>query len=227
MRDPGTILRHRFQLLWKVRFASSGSSKILQHGGILIGILGFKDADRVNQRAGLLGGGQDFVELVAAPVVSAVADDDEHSLVEAGGAQMIQGDKYGVVERGLASRGGMRNGQRKLVHAIRETGRRRQAKSHLFVEIDDEHLIVGPTGLDEQARGFHHFRQLVAHAAAVVDDQSNGDRHVLMLKKADGLLYAVLEYLKVRLGEIGDKPSLAIAHGRVHDHKIDINRDLV
>ena len=49
----------------------------------------------------------------------------------------------------------------------------RQVQERLVVEIDDEDFVVGVGILHQRQRGGLHLGALVAHAAAVVDDQAH------------------------------------------------------
>src|SRR4029077_18512196 len=73
------------------------------------------------------------------------------------------------------------------------------------VEIDDEDLVVVVGSFDEGKGGGFHFRQLIAHAAAVVDYEAEGHRNVLALELSDLLPDLILEDAEGGLREGGDE----------------------
>ena len=78
--------------------------------------------------------------------------------------------------------------------------------------------------MDERLRRRGDIPKLRPHASAVVDNQSHGNRDVLVPEQADGLPDAVFVDLEILLAQIGDKPALPVAYRGVQHHEIDVDR---
>ena len=100
-------------------------------------------------------------------------------------------------------------------------GRSRKASS-LKLTTKTLVLVVGVLH-QRQRRGFH-LGALVAHAAAVVDDQAHGNRHVFALETLDLLLHAVLENREGLLRQVGDQVAVLVHHRGVADHQARVRR---
>ena len=95
----------------------------------------------------------------------------------------------------------------------------------MLVEVDDEHFVFLVAGVHESPGGGNHFRNLFPHAAAVIDDQAHRDRNVFVAEQADGLADAVFVHRKILLAQLGSKLAVAVAHGGLQDHQIDVHRN--
>jgi hypothetical protein len=62
----------------------------------------------------------------------------------------------------------------------------------------------------EGGNGGGHFGELRSHAAAVVNDQSNGDRSVFLLEESEFLRAAVFEDAEVFEVQSGDDHSMGV-----------------
>ncbi len=93
----------------------------------------------------------------------------------------------------------------------------------VVVEVDDKGFVIGVAGLDEGDGGFIDARALVAHAAAIVDDQPHADRHVLALEDGEFLLDFVLKDAKIfRFEAVGE--ALTVVDDRsVEHHQADVH----
>ena len=85
------------------------------------------------------------------------------------------------------------------------------------VEVDDEDLVVAVGILNQRQRGGFDLFELVAHAAAVVDHQAEGDRNVFALKSADLLLDLVFVDREGGLRKRGHQMAGLIDHRGVAD----------
>ena len=85
----------------------------------------------------------------------------------------------------------------------------------------------GLLDVDKTLGGGGHLGKFRVHAAAVVDNQSHGDRNVFVLEQADALKHAVFVNLKILLAQIGGESALAVAHGSLQHHQVDVHRESV
>src|ERR1700733_620832 len=165
---------------------------------------------------------------MAARVVAPVAYDNQGLLVPMPQLQMVEPLRHSVIQRGSSPGGNGRYGFLELVWVVREGLSLQQLKPDLIVEIHDEHLVLRIAGLCECGYRGGHFRQLGAHAAAVVNDQAHRYRGVPLLKDGDFLLSPILEYLEVSLIESGDQISVLVrdSNGQHDEFCLHRNRGL-
>ncbi len=93
------------------------------------------------------------------------------------------------------------------------------------VEVDDEDFIVAVGSFDQRERSGFYLLQFIAHAAAVIDDQAEGDGDVFALEFADILPDLVFEHGEGRFRERGDQMAILIDHGGVTDHDARIGME--
>src|SRR5688572_11250683 len=91
--------------------------------------------------------------------------------------------------------------------------------------MDHEHLIRRVAGTDKSHGGNNDFKNFRPHASAAVDNQSNRSRHIIVAEGLDLLEDSVLVNLKVFPVESQDGNTLAVSHGRVQDHYLDVYAD--
>ena len=88
-----------------------------------------------------------------------------------------------------------------------------------LVEVDDENFVLGIAGAHKSHGGSVHLSALLAHAAAIVDDQAHGHGDVLPLKDGDFLRNFVFINAKVVFLEIRDELALVVGdRGMKYDH---------
>ena len=167
---------------------------------------------------------QDFGQRVRTRVIAAVADDDQHLLLMGARLQSLARLEDRVVKRRSARGRCVGNRAPEVLGPVAERQVVGQAETHLLVEVDDKHLVLGAAGLHERPGARNHIRKLRPHAPAVVDHQSHRDRNVFVPEQADGLPDAVFVNLKVLFAQIGGKPPFAVAHRGVQQHQIDVYR---
>src|SRR5215472_17870845 len=80
-----------------------------------------------------------------------------------------------------------------------------EVKVEIVVEIDDESFVLRITVLDEGESGFVDAGPLVAHAAAVVDNEPHADGNVFALEDRELLLDLVFVDAKIVLRETFDE----------------------
>ena len=75
--------------------------------------------------------------------------------------------------------------------------------------------------------GRNNFRALRSHASTVINHQADGDRNIFVAKRFDFLEDSVLVNLKGFFAESGNRIMVAVLHGRVQDHQVNIYLDRV
>src|SRR5579863_2807555 len=113
--------------------------------------------------------------------------------------QMEQPFSHGVIKRGSPPRADSEDGFCELFWVVRESLSVEQFHRNVIIEIDDEHLIARVARLHERRNRSGHFREVRAHAAAVIDDQTYGDWRVLLLEHRDLLQAPILVHAEVLL----------------------------
>ena len=106
----------------------------------------------------------------------------------------------------------------------------RNAAGEIFVEvevvvvvkIDDERLVLWVAPLDERKRCFVHAWALVAHAAAVVNDEAHADGNVLAFEDRKFLLGLIFKHAEIFLLQAVDKTSAVVDHRRMQHDEIDV-----
>jgi hypothetical protein len=86
----------------------------------------------------------------------------------------------------------------------------------VFVEAEDENLVLRIAGLGKRHGCGNHPVAIVAHASAAVDHEADGDRGVLVAEETDRLRLFVLEDMKRALLETADV-TLLVAYSDVKD----------
>src|SRR5437899_6640321 len=88
----------------------------------------------------------------------------------------------------------------------------------LIVKVNDENLVIFIAGANQIECGLVHTVAFFAHRSGIIDDDSQGDRDVLVPERSDGLRLAVLQNCEGALVEVRDHVLLVINHGGVeHD----------
>ncbi len=172
-----------------------------------------KKADGVNYDIGFLNFADGFFEGVAADVVFAVGDHEQNLFVLVALLEVIERADYGVIERGAAASVNAFESFFKFGDAAGEI--LVEVEVVVVVEIDDEGFVVRIGGLDESESGFVDAGTLVAHGAAVVNDQAHADGNVFALEERKFLLGFVLKDAEVVFLEAVNKFAAIIEHGGV------------
>ena len=106
--------------------------------------------------------------------------------------QVVDGHADGVPHGRAAARIDARQRLFHFLDVVGEVFAVRVVEEGFVVEVDDEDFVVCGWILDQRQRRRFHLGALVAHAAAVVDDQPHRHRHILALEALDRLRDAVL-----------------------------------
>ena len=90
-------------------------------------------------------------------------------------------------------------------------------ESHDFLlEIDDEYFVLRIGGPHQIKSCCRYLGSLIAHAAAIVDHNTERDRHVFTAEKLDLLFNAVFEHFESGLRKIRHQLSAAVGHAGMH-----------
>ena len=138
---------------------------------------------------------------------------------------VVDGHANGVPHGGAAARIDVR---KRLLHfgdVVGEVLTVGQVEVSVVVEIDDENLVVPVGGLDQSQRRRRHLGPLVAHAAAVIDNQPQRNRHVLPLEHLDSLRHAVFGNRKSRLGKVRHQMAGLVHHRRMTHHQARVGAE--
>ncbi len=133
---------------------------------------------------------------------------------------MIERTDYGIVERRAATRVNTFECRFHFIQVARKIVLGIEVV--VVVEIDDETLIRRIRCLHERERGGVHLGTLVPHAAAIVDNQSEADRHVFLFKDGKFLLDLIFQHAEVFLLQARNKNTAVIQHGRMQDHQVNL-----
>lgn len=153
-----------------------------------------------------------------AGIVLAVADDYQSLLVPMSQLQVEESFGDRVVECRSPARGDGRNGFFEFVCVICEGPPVEQFDRNVIIEINDEHFILRIAGLCESGNSRRDFRELGAHASAMVNDETDGHRSVFLLEPSKLLQPPILIDAEVRQGEPGNEIALRVGHpDRQHD----------
>src|SRR5208282_2161651 len=120
--------------------------------------------------------------------------------------------RNGVVKSGSSSRADGEEGFFELCRVVRESFSAQQFHRDIVIEIHDEELVLWVAGVREGRNCRGYFRELRAHAAAVVDDQAHGDGSVSVLKRSNFLEASVLVYAEVLLAQPRHDVSLCVRY---------------
>ena len=151
-----------------------------------------QQADAIDQDFALLRCLDQVFQTHHAGVVVAVGNHHQDFLILVGLLlQVVDGHADGVAHGRAAARIDARQGFFHFLDVAGEGLAVRIVQESLVVEIDDEDLVVGVGILDQRQRRGFHLGALIPHAAAVVDDESHGNRNVFAVENPDRLLYAV------------------------------------
>jgi len=193
--------------------------------GILGGFLGFlaQETDGVDHRVGALNFLDGFLERIAAGVVFAVGNDKENLLFLVTFLEMIEGADDGVVESSAAA-------SVDAFESFLEFGNTAgeilvEIEVEVVVEIDDKGFVLRITALDESDGGLVHAGALVAHAAAVVDDEAHADGNIFAFEDGELLLDLVFVDAEIFLGQAVDEFATVVEHAGVQDDEVDVELD--
>src|SRR5207245_5810616 len=98
-------------------------------------------------------------------------------------------------------------------------------QARLVAEVQHEHLIVGVRGAHQREGGRLHLRALALHAAAVVDQDAEGDGHVVAVEDGEGLALAVLVDRERAAVEVLDHLPARVLHRGLEDHEADLGAE--
>src|SRR5271167_1210031 len=127
-----------------------------------------------------------------AGVVAAVAHDNQGLFLAMSETQMVEALGDGVIEGGSPASGNGRDFFLEIVCAVGERFSAEDLEPDIIVEVDDEHFVLRIAGMSEGENGSGDLYEFGTHAAAVVDDQANGDGSVFLLEESELLRAAIL-----------------------------------
>ena len=107
---------------------------------------------------------------------------------------------------------------------FRDTGGQVGILVGLIGKVHDDRFIFRVRSLHQVEGCFIHSLPLGAHGAGVVHQDRQRDGKILVLKRSDGLLYAVLGNLEVVLLQVLDQVSVIVDYGRRQNHFFYIAR---
>ena len=143
---------------------------------------------------------EDLRKLLMAGVVTAVANDDEGLFLTMAETQMIEGFGDRVIEGGSSASGNGLQSRLQIFCVMGERLSTEDLQPDVIVEIDDEHFVLRITGMREGGDGGGDFGELGAHAAAVVDDEADGNGRIFLLKESELLRATVFKDAERFLG---------------------------
>jgi hypothetical protein len=140
---------------------------------------------------------EDLRKLLMAGVIAAVADDDQGFFLAMAETQMFEALGHGVIQGGAPASGNGRDGGFEIFGVVGERLSAEDLEPNVIIEVDDEHFVLRIAGMREGGNGGGHFGELGSHAAAVVDDEANGNGSVFSLEESEFLRAAVFEDAEV------------------------------
>src|SRR5260370_3695126 len=161
-------------------------------------------------------------ELTLSP---AVAHDDERFFIASPGFEMFQRKSDCVVQRGLALCRVSRKGGAEQIDVVAERNGLRKPGADFVIEINHEDLILWIAGANEYETRGNHIGPLGSHAAAVIEYQADGHRHVAAGEFRNPLGRSVFANLEVCLGESGDVPSPGVFDAYIEQNKLYVSRN--
>ena len=81
------------------------------------------------------------------------------------------------------------------------------------VEVHDERFVIGIALTHKRKRRAVHALALIAHAAAVVDDQPEAQRNIFVLERLDRLRNFVFENLKILFRQPVNRTAFPVEYG--------------
>src|ERR1700676_410949 len=145
-----------------------------------------------------------------AGVVAAVADDDEGFFLAMAEAPMGEAFRHGVIKCGFSASGNCGDGRLEIFGVVGERLSAEDLEPDVIIKIDDEHLVLRIARMGEGDNGGGYFVELRAHAAAVVDDEADGDGSVFLLEESEFLRAAVLEDAEILQVQSRDDNSMSV-----------------
>src|SRR5882724_893620 len=212
-----------FYVFREVRDAAGGIGNFLQCAHGLFAILFVfvaEKTDGVNHDVGLLNFANSLFQSVAAGIVFAVGHGQQDFLVLVAFFRVVHGADERVIKRRAAARIDAFEGFLQFRNAAREI--LVEVEIVVVVKIDDERFVLWIASLDERKRCLVHTRALVAHAAAVVNDEAHADGNVLAFEDRKSLLGLIFEHAEVFLLQAVYKSSAVVDHRRVQHDEIDV-----
>src|SRR5271163_2973828 len=210
----------------KVGQAARGFGDVFEgFPGVLGALFAFlaEQTDGVDHRIGLLDFADGSLQGVVAGVVFAVGDDEQDAFVLGSFFEMVERADDGVVERGAATGIDALEGFLQFRNAVGEVFVEVEIK--IVVEIDDESFVLLVAGFHQGDGRFVDAGALVAHAAAVINDQTHADGNVFALEDGKFLLAFILEDTKIFFLESVGKPAAIVEHGGVQHDEADVDFD--
>jgi hypothetical protein len=95
----------------------------------------------------------------------------------------------------------------------------------MLVEVNHENLILLVAGAGKRQGSRNNFRALRSHAPTIINHQADCDRNIFVAKRFDFLEDSVLVNPKVFFAEPGNRIMVAVLHGSVQDHQVNIYLD--
>ena len=182
-----------------------------------------EQSDEVNAGVGLPGKFQHRVEPVAAVAVLPVGNDQYGLLFFLSLPNVLQGQVDSVIEGGAAPGIDVIQGVGEIVEVLGEL----LVQEDLVVEVDQEDFVFRIAGLGKGDGGLIDPVALAAHAAAVVDHQTQRNGDILDLEERDLLLNLVLVDFEIALLQPFYQLLLPVVDGDVEQPEIHVHLERI
>ena len=164
----------------------------------------------------------DFRFAVAAAVIAAVGDQQERLARVLGLFHFVHRHVDRVEQRGSSF--GLGEGE--LVLDLLQIARERLNQAGGIVELHQEKFVLGIRQFEKLCDCLPGFVELVAHAAAAIEDHAHGERCVLAGKLRDVLRKFVLRQFEVLLLESRYKTVQRVGDGNGDQHQRAVHADI-
>src|ERR1035441_2767825 len=176
-----------------------GSGSLFRRAGAHSG--GFVNPDGVNLYVGFLYQGLDLRLAIAAAVIASVGDQQQRLARVLGLFHFMHCQVDRVQQRGSA----LGLGKGELVLDLLQVAREGLNQVGRIVELHQEELVLRIGQLEKLRHCQSRFVELVAHAAAAIEDHAHRERRVLAGELSDLLRLLIFRQFEVLLFESGDK----------------------
>src|SRR6516165_10776052 len=146
-----------------------------------------KNADGIELSVGFLHEPLDIVLVIPTMIIASIGEDEQGTFGVMCTPHLAEAEVDRVEQSGPALWGSHHHAALQVLDAVGEGAR----EFGPFIETDQEEFILGVRGFEELEGGLAGFVHFVSHAAAKVENNSDGDRNILR-GEADNLLLDVV-----------------------------------
>ena len=179
----------------------------------------FINSDGVELAIGFLNQPLDIALVVPTMIIASIGDDEQGPLGVMCTPELAEAQIDGIQEGGAAPGRGEHHAGLQLLDAVGENA----GELGALVEADQEEFILWVGGLEELDGGFAGLGNLVGHAAAEVEDDADGNGHVLGGEMDNLLLDVVLEDAEIFGVQTGDQAAVGIGDSDVDQSQVHVN----